>query len=113
MDKRLFITSVGTSFCQNNELSKGWVSGTIKNLEELEGAIRANSFYFPQFNALKDNNWDDIIININDTNIDNMKHSAEIDSLLKKGICDGDKIILLCSMTVECLYAALAIRMFI
>lgn len=113
MDKRLFITSVGTSFCQNNELSKGWVSGTIKNLEELKDAIRANSHFFPNFTAPKDNDWDNIIININGNDINGMNHSAEIDSLLKKDICDGDKIILLCSMTVECLYAALAIRMFI
>ena len=112
MKKRLFLTSTGTSFCQNNSISS-FTSESIRNCNDLKAALRSNPTHFPNFNPNLFTDWKDIAIDINNQQIITMKRSAEIDSLLKKELCSEDWVVLLCSMTVECLYSGLAVRKYL
>jgi len=111
-EKCLFLTSVGTSFCQKNEI-RGFTAGGIEDLNDLKNALRSNTFFFPNFNLDSFTGWNDIAINISNGAIKTKEHSAEIDSLLKRELCEGDWVVLLCSMTVDCLYSGLAVRKYL
>jgi len=112
MEKRLFLTSTGTSFCQNNKI-EGFSAGSIEDHNQLINALDSNPYFFPNFDSNSFTKWDDITIDISDKNIKDKGYSAEIDSLLKKRLCDKDWIVLLCSMTVDCLYSGLAVRKYL
>lgn len=110
MEKRLFLTSTGTSFCDNNGISC-FVTEGIECLSGLKDALCSDSYRFPNYD--RNSPWNDILIDISENDICAKQPSAEIDSLLKKGLCEKDWVVLLCSMTVDCLYSGLAVRKYL
>jgi putative CRISPR-associated protein (TIGR02619 family) len=105
---------VGTSFCENQSPKiSGFAAEGIESLNDIKRALSSNSLYFPNFSSASFTNWSDITIDILDEQIKSRKRSAEIDSLRKKELCKNDWVVLLCSMTVDCLYSGLAVRKYL